>query len=111
MNRISVCFLTTLVTASAVVAQTPQSTEIRTVPVTNGVYMLMGNGGNIGVSIGPDATFIVDDQYAPMVSSVVAAIAKLTAKPVKVRAEHALAWRSHGWERSHGEGGIADCRA
>jgi cyclase len=83
MNRLLACLLATFVNASVVAAQNPQSAEVRTVPVANGVYMLMGNGGNIGVSIGPDATFIVDDQYAPMVPNVVAAIAKLTDKPVK----------------------------
>ena len=28
--------------------------------------MLTGAGGNIGLSVGQDAAFIVDDQYAPM---------------------------------------------
>jgi len=83
MNRFVVCLTLLTLTTAAVHAQTPQAREVRTVPVASGVYMLMGNGGNIGLSIGPDATFIVDDQYAPMVPNIIAAIQKLTDKPVR----------------------------
>ena len=43
-------------------------------PVAEGIYMLTGRGGNIGLSVGEDATFIVDDQYAPLTDRIVAAI-------------------------------------
>lgn len=56
--------------------------QIRTFPVTDNMYMLQGSGGNIGVSIGDDGTFIVDDQFAPLTDKIVAAIAGLTDKPV-----------------------------
>jgi glyoxylase-like metal-dependent hydrolase (beta-lactamase superfamily II) len=36
--------------------------------------MMMGQGGNITVSIGEDGTFLVDDQYAPMSEKISAAI-------------------------------------
>jgi glyoxylase-like metal-dependent hydrolase (beta-lactamase superfamily II) len=45
--------------------------------------MLTGQGGNVGVSIGADATFVVDDQYAPMVPKLIAAIGALTSRPVR----------------------------
>jgi hypothetical protein len=32
--------------------------EIQTVPVADGIYMLLGEGGNIGVSVGEDGVFI-----------------------------------------------------
>jgi cyclase len=48
-----------------------------------GVYMLTGAGGNIALSVGEDAAFIVDDQYAPVTDKISAAIAKLTDKPVR----------------------------
>ena len=83
MSRFVVCLTLLTLTTAAAHAQTPQAREVRTVAVASGVYMLMGNGGNIGLSIGPDATFIVDDQYAPMVPNIVAAIQKLTDKPVR----------------------------
>ncbi len=50
------------------------SVEITTVPVADGLYMLMGEGGNVGVSVGVDGTFIVDDQYAEMTDKIGAAI-------------------------------------
>lgn len=50
------------------------SVEITTVPVADGLYMLMGEGGNVGVSVGVDGTFIIDDQYAEMTDKIGAAI-------------------------------------
>lgn len=50
------------------------SVEITTVPVADGLYMLMGEGGNVGVSVGEDGTFIIDDQYAEMTDKIGAAI-------------------------------------
>lgn len=50
------------------------SVEITTVSVADGLYMLMGEGGNVGVSVGEDGTFIIDDQYAEMTDKIGAAI-------------------------------------
>jgi len=44
---------------------------------------MTGAGGNLGLSIGEDAVFLVDDQFAPLTPRIQAAIAKLTDKPVK----------------------------
>ena len=41
--------------------------------VTNNLYMLQGAGGNIGVSVGEDAVFLIDDQYAPLTPKIKAA--------------------------------------
>ena len=57
--------------------------QISTTPVRGGIYMLQGSGGNIGVSIGADGAFIVDDQFAPLTDKIEAAIAELTDQPVK----------------------------
>ncbi|MFL0808773.1 MAG: MBL fold metallo-hydrolase [Agarilytica sp.] len=51
--------------------------NIRTVEVSEGLYVLMGNGGNIGLHIGEDGTFLIDDQYKPMSEKVEAAIKSL----------------------------------
>ena len=63
-------------------AQNFDNIEIQTTRVTESIYMLQGSGGNIGVSIGDDGTFIVDDQFAPLTDKIVAAIAELTDNPV-----------------------------
>lgn len=39
---------------------------ITTLEVQNGIYMLVGQGGNIGLFIGEDGTFLIDDQFAPL---------------------------------------------
>lgn len=68
--------------ATPVLAQDLDQVEITTVPVTESIYMLQGSGGNIGVIIGEDGTFIVDDQFAPLTEKIVGAIADLTDDPV-----------------------------
>jgi glyoxylase-like metal-dependent hydrolase (beta-lactamase superfamily II) len=60
-----------------------ESVEINTVKLTDGLYMLMGRGGNIGLSIGDDGAFVIDDQFAPLTDKIVAAISKLTDQPVR----------------------------
>jgi cyclase len=57
--------------------------EIETVNVAPGLYMLRGAGGNIGLSVGEDGAFLIDDQYAPLTPKIKAAIAKLTPKAVR----------------------------
>ena len=57
--------------------------EIQATKLTESVYMLVGSGGNIGVSIGADTVFLVDDQYAPLTPKIMAAVGALTPKPVK----------------------------
>lgn len=57
--------------------------QIRTIPLGKGVYMLMGAGGNIGLSAGNDAAFLVDDQYAPLSAKILAAVKAVTDQPVR----------------------------
>jgi glyoxylase-like metal-dependent hydrolase (beta-lactamase superfamily II) len=63
--------------------QSMDSVQIRTVPLTRGVYMLVGAGGNIALANGDDAVFIVDDQFAPLTPKILAAIRAITDKPVR----------------------------
>jgi glyoxylase-like metal-dependent hydrolase (beta-lactamase superfamily II) len=57
--------------------------QVVAIPVSQNVYMLRGAGGNIGLAVGDDAVFVVDDQYAPLTRKVLAAIATITSKPVR----------------------------
>src|SRR5690606_41609150 len=50
------------------------SVQIETVPVADGLYMLVGAGGNIALSTGDDGTVIVDTQFAPLTEKISAAI-------------------------------------
>ena len=57
-------------------AITVQADEIKIIPVqvTEKIYMIAGEGGNIGFFIGDDGTFLIDDQFAPLTEQIVAAI-------------------------------------
>jgi len=57
--------------------------EIDAIRVAEGVYMLTGSGGNIGLSIGEDGPFVIDDQFAPLTEKIQAAIAELTSGAVR----------------------------
>jgi cyclase len=57
--------------------------KVEVVPVSAGIYMLTGRGGNIGVSVGEDGVFLIDDQYAPLTERIKAAVAQLSGKPVR----------------------------
>src|SRR5271169_5651119 len=57
--------------------------EIKTEKLADGVWMLTGAGGNIGVSAGTDGVFMIDSQYAPLTDKIRAAIAGLSAQPVR----------------------------
>ena len=63
---------------SAAELATYAAVEIETIPVADGVYMLVGAGGNIGLSVGDDGAFVVDDQNAPQSDKIMAAIAAVT---------------------------------
>lgn len=63
-------------------AQDFEEVQIQIEQVSESVYMLVGSGGNIALSIGEDGTFIVDDQFAPLTDKIVSAIATLTMDPV-----------------------------
>lgn len=55
-----------------------ESAGIETIPVGDSIYMLMGEGGNVGVSIGEDGTFVIDDQYAKTAPQITEAIKQLS---------------------------------
>jgi len=67
----------------AVAQQDFSKVEIRTEKLSDTVYMLMGAGGNIGLSVGDDAVFLVDDQFAPLTPKILAAIKAITPQPVR----------------------------
>jgi len=85
MKRIpSLLVLSVLAMASPSSAQQDFSAvQITMERVAPGVYMLQGSGGNIGVSVGADGVFLIDDQYAPLTDRILAAIAAIT--PERVR--------------------------
>jgi glyoxylase-like metal-dependent hydrolase (beta-lactamase superfamily II) len=76
----------TLVSGAAALGQQPDfsKVEIKPTKLGDGLYMLTGSGGNIGLSVGEDAAaFLIDDQYAPLTEKIKAAIAAIGDKPVR----------------------------
>src|SRR3989442_10910878 len=57
--------------------------QIKTTQVAEGIYMLEGEGGNIGVSSGEDGVFLIDDQFAPLTPKIVAAVKAISDKPIR----------------------------
>ncbi|MEO1082287.1 MAG: MBL fold metallo-hydrolase [Pseudomonadota bacterium] len=74
--------LTVCLSAPGAMAQEMDDVVIEAQALRDGIYMLTGRGGNIGLSVGEDATFIIDDQFAPLTEKIVAAIAKISDRPV-----------------------------
>jgi glyoxylase-like metal-dependent hydrolase (beta-lactamase superfamily II) len=69
--------------AAPAAAQDFSKVEIRASKLNDTTYMLTGAGGNIGLSVGEDAVFVIDDQFAPLTTKITAAIAQITPKPVR----------------------------
>jgi glyoxylase-like metal-dependent hydrolase (beta-lactamase superfamily II) len=56
---------------------------VRSEKLAETVWMLTGAGGNLAVSAGEDAVFLVDDQYAPLTEKIAAEIGRISPKPVR----------------------------
>ena len=61
----------------------PADVKIETVSVAPGIYMLVGRGGNVGLTVGVDGAAIIDDQFADMAPKIRAAAALLSETPVR----------------------------
>ncbi|PWU07001.1 MAG: hypothetical protein C5B51_11070 [Terriglobia bacterium] len=57
--------------------------EIRVLPVQENVYLLAGAGGNIAAQVGPDGVLLVDTGASNMTDKVLAAVRKLSDKPIR----------------------------
>jgi len=78
----------------------PEATEIKAQKIADGLYVLFGLGGNIGVSIGESGTLIVDDQLPELMPKIEAAIATIGGKHID------FAINTH-WHFDHADGNLA----
>ncbi|UCH01271.1 MAG: MBL fold metallo-hydrolase [Deltaproteobacteria bacterium] len=78
---LSVLFTTILF--SPVNARNYDKVQIKTIKVENNVYMLIGAGGNIGISTGADGIFMIDDQFAPLTEKIKGAVAAISDRPIR----------------------------
>lgn len=73
----------TLITTTQAQSQDLEKVEITTIPVNENIYMLQGEGGNMGVAVGDDGVFLIDDQFAPLTDKITTAIAQISDQPIK----------------------------
>ena len=66
---------------AAASAQAPDALE--TLTVRDNFFVVAGGGGNVGVQVGEDGVVLVDAGVAASAPAVVAAIKKITPKPIR----------------------------
>jgi cyclase len=71
--------------------------EIKTIRVTDHLYVLEGAGGNVAVFVWDEGVLLVDDKLPPAHPKVKAAVAAITPKPIR------FVVNSH-WHRDHSGG-------
>ncbi len=83
--------------AGFVYAQAPDfsKVQVKTTKVADNFYTLEGQGGMVGVLVGPDGVFMVDAQFAPMSEKLMAAIKQISDKPVRFSSQYPRARRSY----------------
>jgi cyclase len=77
-------------------AAAEEAPEVTATKVSGNVWVVEGQGGNIGVSVGPDGILIVDDQFAPLAEAIVAAIRKVPGSPREAQPRFVLNTHWHG---------------
>jgi cyclase len=89
MRRCLTVALAAMFFATTAAAQPPpdfNKAEIKSEKLADNLYMLSSVGvlaGNIAALVGPNGVLIVDDQFAPLVPKINAAIAELSPAPVR----------------------------
>lgn len=83
MKRNFLCFVLLMLSIS-ILPLTAQDEEVNITIDTLGqqVYMLTGQGGNIGIYVGEKHVFMIDDQFDHLSDKIKAAISKITDKPI-----------------------------
>lgn len=87
MNKLRMLILVAVMPAifgsTFTLAQDFDAVEIKVHPVAGQVYYLEGRGGNIGLFVGDDGVFLIDDQFAPLTDRIVDAIRTLSDEPIR----------------------------
>jgi len=77
------CLSTTLLVPALAVSQNFDDVVITVHPVSGNVSYIEGQGGNIGLFVGEDGVFLIDDQYAPLTGRIVDAIRDISDAPIR----------------------------
>ena len=79
-----------LLAAGALSAQ-----ELTVTPVTGGIHMINGRGGNVGVCAGDDGLLLIDAKFARLAKPMRAALAGLGEGGSRLPPQHPLPRRPH----------------
>ena len=77
---------------------------ITTTKISDRVYALDGQGGRMGVHVGPDGIFIVDSQFAPLTDTPGGRDRKVSPSANPVSRQHPRPRRSHRRQRELRQG-------
>jgi glyoxylase-like metal-dependent hydrolase (beta-lactamase superfamily II) len=87
MRRAAFALLAAVVLAAAPAAAQQQQdfsqVQIKATKIAPNFYTLDGQGGTIGILVGPDGVFMVDAQFAPLTDKIVAAVKQITDRPIR----------------------------
>ena len=83
MKKALVALAAAALSSSVFAQRNFDAVQMKTTKVAEGIYMLEGEGGNIGVSAGEDGVFLIDDQFAPLSAKVMDAVKAISDKPIR----------------------------
>ncbi|MGB0627092.1 MAG: MBL fold metallo-hydrolase [Alphaproteobacteria bacterium] len=80
-NSLKLAFLGAAALAATAMPNVASAQEISA--IKDGIHVIMGRGGNIGVSVGEDGVFMIDDQFAPATEAILGQVKTVTDQPVR----------------------------
>ena len=105
MKTLQSLLLALIITPYLLFSQDMSEVEITMEKLSDNVYALYGAGGNIGVMVGDDGVFMIDDQFAPLTEKIKAAIAEISDHDVKFVVNTHFHYDHTGGNENLGEGG------
>lgn len=82
--KIRLLAVAVLAAAPAAAQQDFSAVEIKADKLAEGVYMLTGAGGNLGLSVGKSGAFLIDGQYGPLSEKILAAVKAINPEPLRL---------------------------
>jgi glyoxylase-like metal-dependent hydrolase (beta-lactamase superfamily II) len=83
VQTIAIVLLASGAVPRADATQAESDVVVKTTHVAGSVYMLEGQGGNIGACVGNDGILIIDNQFAPLADKIRSALRMLNPGPLK----------------------------
>ena len=101
MKRMLILFIVFVSSLAATLQPPPKfDMALKTIKLTDNLHVLEGAGGNVAVFVWDGGVLLVDDKLAPVSKEIKAAVAAITAKPIR------FVVNSH-WHRDHSGGNEA----